>query len=227
MLNGLSTRCAMYSVNENIVLPTAHTVTRAHAVSLSHTISTASRCTRCCGACVLRGPCIVRLRGLVGKARTALGRALAITSLSHRGIYRQICTIYTGASGAKLYFRKSYLAPEFLDGWGPTGSKGVEENRVKLTPRRNCVSQTRIRHFLWFSLMHMCQSACNIREREQTRACCRMSQYCLASRCNALCKHRDAMLGWCNAHTIHARTRAWKTCATPVTHVCLASRSRV
>lgn len=44
MLNGLSTRCAMYSVNENIVLPTAHTVTRAHAVSLSHTISTASRC---------------------------------------------------------------------------------------------------------------------------------------------------------------------------------------
>lgn len=37
-------RCAMYSVNENIVLPTAHTVTRAHAVSLSHTISTASRC---------------------------------------------------------------------------------------------------------------------------------------------------------------------------------------
>jgi len=44
MLNGLSTRCAMYLVNENIVLPTAHTVTRAHAVSLSHTISTASRC---------------------------------------------------------------------------------------------------------------------------------------------------------------------------------------
>lgn len=44
MLNGLSTRCAMYSVNENIVLPTAHTVTRAHAVSLSHTISTTSRC---------------------------------------------------------------------------------------------------------------------------------------------------------------------------------------
>lgn len=37
--------CTMYSVNENIVLPTAHTVTRAHAVSLSHTISTASRCS--------------------------------------------------------------------------------------------------------------------------------------------------------------------------------------
>jgi len=45
MLNGPSTRCTMYSVNENIVLPTAHTVTRAHAVSLSHTISTASRCS--------------------------------------------------------------------------------------------------------------------------------------------------------------------------------------
>lgn len=49
MLNGPSTRCTMYSVNENIVLPTRHThtytqVARVHAVSLSHTISTASRC---------------------------------------------------------------------------------------------------------------------------------------------------------------------------------------
>lgn len=63
MLNGLSTRCAMYSVNENIVLPTAHTVIRAHAVSLSHTISTASRCSDAAVPAFCAGPRVVHLQG--------------------------------------------------------------------------------------------------------------------------------------------------------------------
>jgi len=62
MLNGLSTRCAMYSVNENIVLPTAHTVTRARGWLVTHDLHriVVQRCSS--GVCVLRELRVVHLQ---------------------------------------------------------------------------------------------------------------------------------------------------------------------